>query len=92
VFKKSFEISILLNFKLTPMLTVIVGSYNNGKMIATIDWTTMKYQVETSSFIKNRHLCSCGLLKNNKGQMVVAVAGKAQRIMKSFSKFCLLIL
>ncbi len=32
-------------FKLTAMLTVIVGTFNNGRMIATIDWTTMKYQV-----------------------------------------------
>jgi hypothetical protein len=60
------------------MLTVIVGLESDSRKIVTFDWTTMAYQVQTARFERDRNLCSCGLLKNKKGQRLVAVGGEQQ--------------
>jgi hypothetical protein len=53
-----------------------MGTYSNGRMIATIDWTTMKYQVLPVGFSNDRHVCSCSVLRNKNGKILVAAAGK----------------
>jgi hypothetical protein len=59
---------------------VIVGAASNGKMIATIDWTTMEYQVQPVSFNNDRFFGSCALLKNKNGDILVAAAGRNKYI------------
>jgi len=58
-----------------------VGAASNGKMIATIDWTTMEYQVQPVSFNNDRYLGSCALLKNKNGDILVAAAGRNNNIL-----------
>jgi hypothetical protein len=63
-------------FKATDTLTVIVCAESDSRKIVTFDWTTMAYQVQPARFKRDRALCSCGLLKNKKGQHLVAVGGE----------------
>ena len=63
-------------FKVTDTLTVILTTRENGKIIATYDWTLMTYQELAVGFTNDRHYCSCGLLRKPNGQPIVAAANK----------------
>ena len=52
-----------------------MGAQSDGKKIVTFDWETMVYQVQPARFIQDRSYCTCALLKNKKGQKLVAVSG-----------------
>ena len=74
--------------KATETLTVIMGAAKNGKIIATYDWTRMLYQEVV--YTKDRYMCSCGLLKQPNGQILVAIAGRIQnkKIARNNIKSC----
>ena len=56
-------------------MTVILGGFNNRRRIVTFDWITMEYTEHNSTLIKDRYRNSCSVVKNRRGQKVVAIAG-----------------
>jgi hypothetical protein len=61
---------------MSDTVTAFLSGNNSPYSITTFDWTTMGWNTRSVQFNGNRVTCSCGLIKTQNGELLVAAAGE----------------